>query len=133
MSENWDIVDSKVLTEIKTELADLKRELKQFNDTIKVVNKTNTEIKVYLESNRLLYSKAIKDNYELMTTVKGMLEENRKLYMKAFEKEGERLNKIEKLAAESGSVDTIIRNANKKWRGVATVPSLRHTVLKDTV
>lgn len=94
--QSWEIVDSKVLNDMKSEIHALRTELNNFKDLTTEIKKTNQEIKVYLESNRILYSKAIKNNYALLENVKNILEENRKLYMNAFKQEKEKLDKLEK-------------------------------------
>jgi len=124
--QSWEIIDSKVLNEMRTELSSLRAELCNFKEVASNIKKTNQEIKVYLESNRVLYSKAIKDNYTLLENVQRILEENRKLYMNAFKQEDEKLDKLGKIA----SPDNLLREANMKWRNNATLPSLRNTVMK---
>lgn len=125
-NESWEIIDSKVLNEMRTELSSLRTELINFKEVVSDIKKRNNEIKVYLESNRVLYSKAIKDNYTLLENVQHILEENRKLYMNAFEQEKEKLDQLGKIA----SPDKLLREANMKWRNNSTLPSIRNTVMK---
>ena len=121
--QNWEIIDSKILNEMRTELSSLRAELTNFKGVTSNIKKTNEEIKVYLESNLVLYSKAIKDNYTLLQNVQRILEENRKLYMNAFKQEEEKLDKL-------ASPDNLLREANIKWRNNTTLPSLRNTFMK---
>lgn len=131
MSEqNWEIIDTKILKEMRQEISSLKEEISNFKSVVSEINKRNEEIKVYLESNRVLYSKAIKDNYSLLEQVQNILSENRQLYMKAFKDENIKLQKLEKITEDKISPDNILRKANLKWRSTSTVPSLRNTVMK---
>lgn len=127
--QSWEIIDSKILNDhIHSELRSLKAEINNFKEVIYDIKKTNQEIKVYLERNRDLYSKAIKDNYILLEKVQCILEDNRKLYMNAFKQEKEQINKLGEIA----SPENLLREANIKWRKNSTLPSLVNTVMKCT-
>ena len=118
-NNNWDIIDTNIIKEFRNEI----KELKLF---IYKIEKRNDEIMHYLESNRKLYSKMIKDNFELTNIVKQLLEENRKLYMGEFKKEDKKLSKLEKITEKHDSV-SLIREANKQWRKNST-PSILNTL-----
>ena len=127
--QSWEIIDSKILNDhIHSELRSLKAEINNFKEVIYDIKKTNQEIKVYLEKNRDLYSKALKDNYILLEKVQCILEDNRKLYMNAFKQEKEQINKLGEIA----SPENLLREANIKWRKNSTLPSLVNTVMKCT-
>jgi hypothetical protein len=89
---NWEIIDSNVITKFQDEINELKNQLQT---SIEDIKKSNSEIMIYLETNRKLYSKMIKDNFELTNKIEKLLKENRILYLKAFEKEDQKLSSIE--------------------------------------
>ena len=89
---NWEIIDSNVITKFQDEINELKNQLQT---SIEDIKKSNSEIMIYLETNRKLYSKMIKDNFELTNKIEKLLKENRILYLKAFEKEDQKLSLIE--------------------------------------
>lgn len=127
--QSWEIIDSKIFNDhIYSELRSLKAEINNFKEVINDIKKTNQDIKVYLERNRDLYSKALKDNYILLEKVQCILEDNRKLYMNAFKQEKEQINKLGEIA----SPENLLREANIKWRKNSTLPSLVNTVMKCT-